>query len=353
MPRIERLPAGALDIVGDVHGEIDALRDLLRLLGYTARGEHPEQRRLVFLGDLVDRGPDSVAVVTLVRRLVEAGFAQVVLGNHELNLLRGQRKPGNDWLWDEGAHHDAPFVPYARASAEQRAEMLAWFETLPLALHREDLRIVHAAWSDDALRQIDSAQGGVAEMFAAWDAQADAWLASQGWTQRAHQEHAAYVHHYGDSSYPMPMLPAYGYREEQRQMRNPLRVLTSGVERCADAPFYTAHQWRFARRVPWWDEYKGDVPVVVGHFWRQYLPLDRRQLGKGDADLFEGIDPQAWLGPRGRVFCVDYSVGGRYKERAAGSVTRTRLAALRWPERDLVLDDGACVPTVAFGGGTP
>ena len=65
---IGRLFEGSIDIVGDIHGEIDALRLLLWHLGYDKEGYHPEGRRLVFLGDLVDRGPDSPAVVELVKQ---------------------------------------------------------------------------------------------------------------------------------------------------------------------------------------------------------------------------------------------------------------------------------------------
>ncbi|TFG86728.1 MAG: hypothetical protein E4H19_04725, partial [Chromatiales bacterium] len=53
------LQSGALDIVGDVHGELDALHDLLARLGYDKDGSHPDHRHLVFVGDLGDRGPDS------------------------------------------------------------------------------------------------------------------------------------------------------------------------------------------------------------------------------------------------------------------------------------------------------
>lgn len=96
---IKSLPDGPLDIVGDVHSELVALQALLAEVGYDDRGLHSEGRHLVFLGDLVDRGPDSPRVVPLVRDLVEAGRASVVLGNHELNLLRGEHKAGNDWCW--------------------------------------------------------------------------------------------------------------------------------------------------------------------------------------------------------------------------------------------------------------
>ena len=97
MKFIDDLFSGPLDIVGDVHGEIDALNALLNHLGYTSDGRHAEDRRLVFLGDLTDRGPDSPAVLKRVRALIETGSAQMILGNHEINLLRDDDKDGNSW----------------------------------------------------------------------------------------------------------------------------------------------------------------------------------------------------------------------------------------------------------------
>ena len=97
MKFIDQLFTGALDIIGDVHGEVDALDALLGHLGYAVDGSHRGGRRLVFLGDLVDRGPDSPAVLKTVKALVEAGYAQLILGNHEMNLLRNVEKDGNSW----------------------------------------------------------------------------------------------------------------------------------------------------------------------------------------------------------------------------------------------------------------
>ncbi|MDH3441675.1 MAG: metallophosphoesterase, partial [Gammaproteobacteria bacterium] len=55
------LEDGPLDIIGDIHGEFDALMNLLDVLGYDEEGQSPEGRKIVFLGDLIDRGPDSPA----------------------------------------------------------------------------------------------------------------------------------------------------------------------------------------------------------------------------------------------------------------------------------------------------
>ena len=77
------------DIIGDIHGHADALKALLSDLGYAERERvwrHPD-RQAVFLGDFIDRGPKQVETVGIVRRMVDAGAAQAVMGNHELNAI--------------------------------------------------------------------------------------------------------------------------------------------------------------------------------------------------------------------------------------------------------------------------
>lgn len=76
------------DIIGDVHGCLDALRRLCTALGYDDDFYHPQGRRLVFVGDLINRGPDSLGVLSLVSRLVHRGRALMTLGNHDDALHR-------------------------------------------------------------------------------------------------------------------------------------------------------------------------------------------------------------------------------------------------------------------------
>ena len=82
--------AGPFDIIGDVHGCIDELRELLTLLGYRVgdRVEPPPGRKAIFVGDLCDRGPDSPAVYRLALDMIDAGHALMVVGNHDWKLLR-------------------------------------------------------------------------------------------------------------------------------------------------------------------------------------------------------------------------------------------------------------------------
>jgi protein phosphatase len=90
-----RAERGPFDIIGDVHGCREELEALLEKLGYAATARegrlvraHPEGRRAIFVGDLVDRGPDSPGVLRLVMDMVAAGTALAVPGNHDLKLVR-------------------------------------------------------------------------------------------------------------------------------------------------------------------------------------------------------------------------------------------------------------------------
>ncbi|MFE2810933.1 polynucleotide kinase-phosphatase [Streptomyces nigra] len=73
---------GPFDVIGDVHGCASELEALLGKLGYVD-GVHPEGRTAVFVGDLVDRGPDSPGVLRRVMAMVKSGDALCVPGNHE------------------------------------------------------------------------------------------------------------------------------------------------------------------------------------------------------------------------------------------------------------------------------
>ena len=175
MSLVQTLPSGPLDIVGDIHGEQAALLQLLRHLGYDARGNHPEGRTLVFLGDFVDRGPDSPGVIGIVHQLVTSGKAVAIAGNHEINLLRNDPKDGSGWFFDARLQSDLRKYPcFARPhDPAERSAIVHFLRDLPVALEREDLRIVHAAWSGAAVEQARRQPlGGLRAAYDQWEAQA-------------------------------------------------------------------------------------------------------------------------------------------------------------------------------------
>jgi len=301
---VQPLIDGPLDIVGDVHGEIGALRSLMGHLGYTDDGRHSKGRRLVFLGDLTDRGPDSPAVVELVGELLESGRAQCVLGNHDLNILLDHRKPENRWFWgDEYLDEDGWVAPQRLADAGIQKHVRSLFVALPLVLERDDLRIVHACWNDHMLgvaRQADDA----VELYETHHRKIDDELAALRLDEIDN-----------------------GLRH---QNDNPVKLLTSGPEERTETPITAGGKVRFEQRVRWWDKYDSAF-CVFGH----YSISDGQPRGNGAA------------------FCVDYGVGQRWKERRAGKASgfTHKLAAVRFPEKQVVFDEGF-VSNVPLGSPT-
>ena len=157
----------AYDVIGDVHGQLDKLIGLLERLGYAESAgtwRHPT-RTAIFLGDLIDRGPKQLATIDLVRRMVQAGSARCILGNHEFNaigwvtpdphrpgkFLRDHHKPGNR------EQHQA-FLEVVEGTHLQR-EITDWFRTLPLWLDVGGLRVVHACWHQSFMDRLSPLMG--------------------------------------------------------------------------------------------------------------------------------------------------------------------------------------------------
>lgn len=347
MSLIQPLPSGPLDIVGDIHGELLALQALLHHLGYDATGRHPQARSLVFVGDFVDRGPDSPGVVDLVQRLVEGGHACAIAGNHEINLLRHDPKDGAGWFFDERLASDSTkYSQFARATNMlQRARIETFLNSLPLGLERADLRVIHAAWhAPDIAKARTMALGSARAEYDRWENKAAEVAHELHIAERMAHEKALWPHSLEDGTRRPPFLQAHCDNELNKALINPLKVLTTGLERQTPAPFFAGNKWRFVERMPWWDSYTDPTPVVVGHYWRSTLPAHATQEG-----LFRHVAPLAWHGQRRNVFCVDYSVGARAQARTMGRAHQhMKLAALRWPERSLVFDDGSHHGTTGF-----
>lgn len=142
----------ALDIIGDIHGHADALGRLLEAMNYVERDgvfRHPN-RKAVFLGDFVDRGPAQREVLRIGRVMVEAGTALAVMGNHEFNAIGWAISDGNGGYLrprstKNNQQHKA-FLDQIGSGSDAHVDAVAWFRTLPLWLDVGGLRVVHACW---------------------------------------------------------------------------------------------------------------------------------------------------------------------------------------------------------------
>ena len=142
---------------------------------------------------------------------------------------------------------------------------------------------------------------------------------------------------------PTKVLAAVGALDAHFQMANPVRMVTSGIERVAAHPFKANGKWRMVDRVPWWREYHDATPVIFGHYWRWPTAELRELFTRAGSDLFGSAAAHHWLGPRRNAYCVDFAVGARHSERLRGRrhpEFACRLAAVRWPEGQVVFDDG-------------
>jgi protein phosphatase len=146
-----RAEHGPFDVVGDVHGCCDELEQLLAELGYASGADgayaHPEGRRAVFVGDLVDRGPRNVDTVRLVQAMVEAGSALCVPGNHDMKLVRKLR--GRDVQITHGL--DRTLAELEALTEEERNEIRDFLDGLVSHYVFDDGKLVvaHAGMKEE------------------------------------------------------------------------------------------------------------------------------------------------------------------------------------------------------------
>ncbi len=366
LPQVHDAHACRFDVIGDIHGQLDALTALLGDLGYDRERSwaHPEGRVLVFLGDLVDRGPKSLEVVQLVAGLCARGQAHCLMGNHEFNLLeswvegRRPRRSNTDTLAD------------VEARSAAWAEQLPFLAGLPLAIEipaarletdadtRHDtqadrvaargLRLVHACWHLESVarcREVlapdPAARAGDTQPEHQADNQARTWA----WLA----QHITLSSPFTPTG-RKPNLPEWGRDGSHATCAE---VLNKGLEEYADPQAGAVvdpdgAEWKL-KRVMWWldagryaDEVATDLPVVFGHFWhvpprapgdptapsRLITAPDEKPARVADAAERPGRGRMP-LGDDDRFLCVDFN-GMLHAGRPAC------VGAYRWPEHELV-----------------
>jgi hypothetical protein len=143
------------DIIGDIHGHASLLKKLLKEMGYKRgpSGYSHSERKVIFVGDFVNRGPEIRLTLQMIRNMTESGNAYAILGNHEVNavlfhLEDAQKAP---LLKKESIRSLSvgQTIQEFRNFPEEWKGHLKWLRSLPFYLEFENLRVVHACWMDN------------------------------------------------------------------------------------------------------------------------------------------------------------------------------------------------------------
>ncbi|MGA7965732.1 MAG: metallophosphoesterase [Gammaproteobacteria bacterium] len=311
------------DIIGDIHGQAGPLEALLHKLGYRERWgiwRYPDQRRkVIFVGDYIDRNANARRVMDIVKRMNENDEAMAVMGNHEFNAVAYHTPdPDNPGEFlrahsDKNRFQHRIFLEEMESSEAVHDEAIAWFRTLPMWLDLGELRVIHAAWVSRYHAVIEREADAEAHL-------SDALLVKA--SRKGSEEYEAVECLLKGLEVPMP--EGVGYRDGYGQLRTRARIrwwLPEAPERLRDAimaaPSMAAQIGDVAWSGPWSSDagYAEDAPpVFIGHYWMAGEP--------------EPLAPN--------VSCVDYSA----------AMLGNKLVAYRWDgERRLSRKNFVSVPT--------
>ena len=308
-----------IDVIGDVHGNVERLRELLKSMGYTERADvfrHPI-RTAVFVGDLIDRRRDhQLETLRVVRRMCDGGSAQVVLGNHEFNAVAYSTVDPTRWDYcrphtSKNHKQHREFLEELGFDSPLHRSMIDWFRSIPLWLDLVELRIVHACWSE---RDIAHLEGVLDDGHTLNDE-----VVIDGTTQGT-RTHRAIEHilkgpevsmnglrYFDKDGYPRTEARVEWWRRDATTMRAAAAISKDTQLHDEDGRTAALPDHPLPPDVPRYDD---DVPVIFGHYWRSgHLSLDSEI-----------------------ATCVDYSAG-----------KGGQLAAYRWCTGDTVLDAGRLV----------
>ncbi|MBJ7341837.1 metallophosphoesterase [Mycolicibacterium sp.] len=315
------MPAIHYDVIGDVHGCATELKDLLDAMGYrvAASGahEHPT-RQAVFVGDLVDRGPEQVGVLRIVKGMVDACSAQIVMGNHEFNAIAYDTPHPDKYgeflrpHTEKNAHQHQAFLD--QVDDASRAEMLDWFMTFPLWLDLGGIRVIHACWHEPSMRVVEDALGS--DRFSSRDQFVRATTKGDSLYEAIEvllkgpeidlAGHGQPPYHDKDG-HPRSKARVAWWKDEATTLRE-LSVMDGNFMTADGEPYPVLPEIEVAASERSFS-YRGDAPVFYGHYWRSGLPR-------------HGID----FTPR--TACVDFS-----------AIKTGALVAYRWHGETEIRED--------------
>lgn len=152
-----------IDFIGDIHGHADKLEELLLKLGYS-KPDHfyvhaDPDRKVLFVGDYIDRGPKIRETLEIVKSMVDNGSAIALMGNHEYNALCFHYPTESGHLRKHLIKNIVQHYETLKQFQNRQEEYegyLEWFKTLPLFYETEKFRAVHACWDNDNINFLKS-----------------------------------------------------------------------------------------------------------------------------------------------------------------------------------------------------
>jgi hypothetical protein len=155
------------DIIGDIHGHAEELKTILQKMDYWLNDHvwsHSE-RKVIFVGDYIDRGPEIRQTLYIVKSMVEGGSAYAIMGNHEYNALAfSYHNPTGGHIrrhYSKNILQHYETIKQFQGHEREWDEYLAWFANLPLFLEIDGLRIVHACWDDEGIAYLKTLDGPI------------------------------------------------------------------------------------------------------------------------------------------------------------------------------------------------
>jgi hypothetical protein len=156
--------AEGFDLIGDIHGCGNTLANLLEKLDYKRDGTrfyHPS-RKVIFVGDIIDRGPRIRKSLSIVKSMVDEGEAICLIGNHEFNAVAHSMYAEHEMAdprFKRKEDKSPKRLPQetTKQFAEHKEEWqtyLEWFKTLPIFFEHDDFRVVHACWDESCVAAI-------------------------------------------------------------------------------------------------------------------------------------------------------------------------------------------------------
>lgn len=296
------------DIIGDIHGQAERLINLLIKLGYnfTEQGWQHSQYKAIFVGDLIDRGPDQLKTLSIVKQMVDNNNAMVVMGNHEFNAI--------GWATPHSIKTDNFLRPHTERNFkqhkifldafEQNADLyqfwINWFKQLPIFIEIEGIRIIHACWDNTLIQQLHPYIDNKHR------------LLSCAWEYAFNNTHILYsIIETLLKGKEIELPPGVSYQDKDGITRNSTRIKWWLKEATSLNQLYMMTQEQLSKipkqQIPeFYQGYNDPQPLFIGHYWLTGQPARLTQI----------------------IACVDYSA----------AVENGKLVAYRWSGESILSD---------------